>query len=47
EQAVLCGGLSHLIRAGYDTLVGAGYRPDLAYFECVHQVKLIVDLIYE
>jgi ketol-acid reductoisomerase len=47
EQAVLCGGLSHLIKAGYATLVKAGYQPDLAYFECVHQVKLIVDLIYD
>jgi ketol-acid reductoisomerase len=47
EQAVLCGGLSHLLRTGYDTLVSAGYQPALAYFECVHQVKLIVDLIYE
>ncbi len=47
EQAVLCGGLTELIRAGYDTLVDAGYNPDLAYFECLHEVKLIVDLIYE
>lgn len=47
EQAVLCGGLSHLLRTGYNTLVHAGYQPALAYFECVHQVKLIVDLIYE
>jgi ketol-acid reductoisomerase len=47
EQAVLCGGLTELIRAGYETLVGAGYPPEMAYFECVHEVKLIVDLIYE
>jgi ketol-acid reductoisomerase len=47
EQAVLCGGVSELIRAGFDTLVDAGYSPDLAYFECLHEVKLIVDLIYE
>jgi ketol-acid reductoisomerase len=47
EQAVLCGGLSHLIKAGFETLVEAGYRPELAYFECIHQTKLIVDLIYE
>jgi ketol-acid reductoisomerase len=47
EQAVLCGGVSHLIRAGFDTLVEAGYQPEIAYFECVHTVKLIVDLIYE
>ncbi len=47
EQAVLCGGVSELIRAGYDTLVHAGYNPDLAYFECLHELKLIVDLIYE
>ena len=47
EQAVLCGGVSELIRAGLDTLVDAGYSPDLAYFECLHEVKLIVDLIYE
>ncbi|MGD9697050.1 MAG: ketol-acid reductoisomerase [Thermoleophilia bacterium] len=47
EQAVLCGGLSELIRAGFDTLVEAGYNPDLAYFECLHELKLIVDLIYE
>lgn len=47
EQAVLCGGLTELIRAGFDTLVEAGYNPDLAYFECLHEVKLIVDLIYE
>ena len=47
EQVVLCGGLTELIRAGFDTLVEAGYSPDLAYFECLHEVKLIVDLIYE
>jgi ketol-acid reductoisomerase len=47
EQAVLCGGLTELIRAGYETLVEAGYSPEMAYFECVHEVKLIVDLIYE
>lgn len=47
EQVVLCGGLTELIRAGFDTLVDAGYSPDLAYFECLHEVKLIVDLIYE
>jgi ketol-acid reductoisomerase len=44
---VLCGGLTELIRAGYETLVAAGYAPEMAYFECVHEVKLIVDLIYE
>src|SRR5271163_3357157 len=47
EQVVLCGGLVELIRAGYETLVGAGYAPEMAYFECLHEVKLIVDLIYE
>jgi ketol-acid reductoisomerase len=47
EQAVLCGGLSHLIMAGFETLVEAGYAPEMAYFECLHEVKLIVDLIYE
>ncbi len=47
EQAVLCGGLSELIKAGFDTLVEAGYAPEMAYFECLHEVKLIVDLIYE
>jgi len=47
EQAVLCGGLTSLIQAGYETLVAAGYPPEMAYFECVHEVKLIVDLIYE
>ena len=47
EQAVLCGGLCELIKAGFETLVEAGYAPEMAYFECVHEVKLIVDLIYE
>jgi len=47
EQAVLCGGLSSLIKAGFETLVAAGYSPEIAYFECLHEVKLIVDLIYE
>ncbi|MCL1840837.1 MAG: ketol-acid reductoisomerase [Propionibacteriaceae bacterium] len=47
EQAVLCGGLSHLILAGFETLVEAGYQPESAYFECLHEMKLIVDLIYE
>jgi len=47
EQVVLCGGLSALIKAGYETLVAAGYQPEMAYFECVHEVKLIVDLIYQ
>jgi ketol-acid reductoisomerase len=47
EQSVLCGGLCALIQAGYETLVEAGYPPEMAYFECVHEVKLIVDLIYE
>ena len=47
EQAVLCGGLTALIKAGFDTLVEAGYQPELAYFECLHEVKLIVDLIVE
>ena len=47
EQAVLCGGLVELIRAGFETLVEAGYAPEMAYFECFHEVKLIVDLIYE
>jgi ketol-acid reductoisomerase len=47
EQSVLCGGLTELIRAGYETLVQAGYAPEMAYFECLHEVKLIVDLIYE
>jgi ketol-acid reductoisomerase len=47
EQVVLCGGLTALIQAGFETLVDAGYAPEMAYFECVHEVKLIVDLIYE
>jgi ketol-acid reductoisomerase len=47
EQVVLCGGLSALIKAGFETLVAAGYQPEIAYFECVHEVKLIVDLIYQ
>jgi ketol-acid reductoisomerase len=47
EQTVLCGGVSELIRAGFDTLVEAGYQPEIAYFECLHELKLIVDLIYE
>jgi len=47
EQAVLCGGVSELIRAGFDTLIEAGYQPEIAYFECLHELKLIVDLIYE
>ena len=47
EQAVLCGGLTSLIQAGYETLVEAGYSPEMAYFECLHEVKLIVDLIYQ
>jgi len=47
EQAVLCGGLSELIKAGFETLVAAGYQPELAYFECLHEVKLIVDLVVE
>ena len=47
EQAVLCGGLSELIKAGFETLVDAGYQPELAYFECLHEVKLIVDLVVE
>jgi ketol-acid reductoisomerase len=47
EQVVLCGGLTELIRAGFETLVAAGYQPEVAYFECLHEVKLIVDLIYE
>jgi ketol-acid reductoisomerase len=46
EQAVLCGGLSSLIKAGFETLVEAGYPPELAYFECLHEMKLIVDLVY-
>jgi ketol-acid reductoisomerase len=47
EQAVLCGGLSALIKAGFETLVDAGYQPEMAYFECMHEVKLIVDLFYQ
>ncbi len=47
EQAVLCGGVSELIKAGFDTLVEAGYAPEMAYFECLHELKLIIDLIYE
>jgi ketol-acid reductoisomerase len=47
EQVVLCGGLTSLIMSGYETLVEAGYQPESAYFECLHEVKLIVDLIYE
>jgi ketol-acid reductoisomerase len=47
EQAVLCGGVSALIKAGFDTLVDAGYQPEVAYFECLHELKLIVDLIYQ
>jgi ketol-acid reductoisomerase len=47
EQVVLCGGLTHLIEAGFETLVEAGYQPEIAYFECMHEVKLIVDLMYE
>ena len=47
EQAVLCGGVSELVTAGYETLVDAGYDPKMAYFECLHELKLIVDLMYE
>ena len=47
EQCVLCGGVSELIKAGFETLVGAGYQPEIAYFECLHEMKLIVDLIYQ
>ncbi len=47
EQTVLCGGISQLIKAGFDTLVEAGYQPEVAYFECLHEMKLIVDLIYQ
>jgi ketol-acid reductoisomerase len=47
EQAVLCGGVTELVRAGFDTLVQAGYQPEIAYFECLHELKLIVDLMYE
>ena len=47
EQSVLCGGLTALIQAGFETLVEAGYAPEMAYFECLHEMKLIVDLLYE
>src|SRR6202041_1998915 len=47
EQAVLCGGVEELIKAGFETLTEAGYEPEIAYFECLHELKLIVDLIYE
>ena len=47
EQVVLCGGLSELVKAGFETLVDAGYQPEMAFFECMHELKLIVDLIYE
>ena len=47
EQAVLCGGTSELVRAGFETLVEAGYAPEIAYYECLHELKLIVDLMYE
>ena len=47
EQAVLCGGVSHLVQAGFETLIDAGYQPEAAYFECLHELKLIVDLMYE
>jgi ketol-acid reductoisomerase len=47
EQAVLCGGVSHLVQAGFETLVEAGYQPEAAYFECLHELKLIVDMIFE
>ncbi len=47
EQAVLCGGVTELVKAGFDTLVDAGYQPEIAYFECLHELKLIVDLMYE
>ena len=47
EQAVLCGGVTELVAAGFETLTTAGYRPEIAYFECLHELKLIVDLIYE
>ena len=46
EQAVLCGGVSELVKAGFETLVEAGYQPEIAYFECMHELKLIVDLMY-
>jgi len=47
EQAVLCGGVSELVKAGFQTLVDAGYQPEIAYFECMHELKLIVDLMYQ
>ena len=47
EQAVLCGGAKELVMGGFDTLVEAGYQPEIAYFECMHELKLIVDLFYE
>src|SRR5699024_1862490 len=47
EQTVLCGGMEELVKSGFDTLVEAGYQPEIAYFECLHEVKLIVDLMYE
>ena len=47
EQAVLCGGVTELMQAGFNTLVEAGYNPEVAYFECVHEMKLIIDLVYE
>jgi len=47
EQSVLCGGVSALVKAGFETLVEAGYQPELAYFECMHELKLIVDLMYQ
>ena len=47
EQAVLCGGVSALVKAGFETLVEAGYQPEIAYFECMHELKLIVDLMYQ
>jgi len=47
EQVVLCGGLTSLIKSGFETLVKSGYKPEMAYFECLHEIKLIVDLIYE
>lgn len=47
EQTVLCGGVSELVKAGFETLVEAGYQPEIAYFECLHELKLIVDLMYE
>ncbi|MTH93154.1 MAG: ketol-acid reductoisomerase, partial [Actinobacteria bacterium] len=47
EQVVLCGGVTSLVQAGFETLVEAGYQPEMAYFECLHEVKLIVDLMYE